>query len=78
MGYYSQVTDINAFCRLVRYSILLAGAIYRKPALLILDEATSNLDHESETQVIDYIATIPVQRLLSIIEDYELQIKSCI
>ena len=65
MGYYSQVTDINAFLSVGQIQrILLARAIYRKPALLILDEATSNLDHESETQVIDYIATIPCAKII--------------
>ena len=65
MGYYSQVTDINAFLSVGQIQrILLARAIYRKPALLILDEATSNLDHESETQVIDYITTIPCAKII--------------
>lgn len=65
MGYYSQVTDINAFLSVGQIQrILLARAIYRKPALLILDEATSNLDHESETQVIDYISTIPCTKII--------------
>ncbi len=36
----------------------------QKTSLLILDEATSNLDHESETQVIIISPLFPVQRLL--------------
>lgn len=65
MGYYSQVTDINTNLSVGQIQrILLARAIYRKPALLILDEATSNLDCESEKQVINYIASLPCTKIL--------------
>ena len=75
MGYYSQVTDINAFLSVGQIQrILLARAIYRKPALLILDEATSNLDRESEIQVIDYIATLPCTKIIISHKDEALRI----
>ncbi|MWO66459.1 ATP-binding cassette domain-containing protein, partial [Escherichia coli] len=75
MGYYSQVTDINAFLSVGQIQrILLARAIYRKPALLILDEATSNLDRESEIQVIDYIATLPCTKIIISNKDEALRI----
>lgn len=65
MGYYSLVTDINSFLSVGQIQrILLSRAIFRKPALLILDEATSNLDRDSEKQVIDYIATIPCTKII--------------
>ncbi len=40
--------------------LLLARAIYRRPRVLFLDEATSQLDHATERRVIDNLATLDV------------------
>jgi ATP-binding cassette subfamily B protein RaxB len=43
--------------------LLLARAIYRRPRVLFLDEATSQLDHATERRVIDNLATLDVTRI---------------
>ena len=40
--------------------LLLARAIYRRPRVLFLDEATSQLDHATERRVIDNLGTLDV------------------
>ena len=42
-----------------RQRIALARALLRRPALLILDEATSSLDLENEKRILDAIAQLP-------------------
>lgn len=44
--------------------LLLARALYKRPQVLILDEATSHLDIESEAQVNAAIAALPVTRIV--------------
>lgn len=43
-----------------KQTIAIARALIRKPQLLILDEATSNLDFEREQKVIDNILKLPI------------------
>lgn len=40
--------------------LLLARAIYRRPRILFLDEATSQLDHATERRVINNLGTLKV------------------
>lgn len=43
-----------------KQSIAITRALIRKPQLLILDEATSNMDHEREQMVIQNILKLPI------------------
>ena len=43
-----------------KQSIAIARALLRKPDVLILDEATSNIDYERENKVIDYFMGLSI------------------
>jgi ATP-binding cassette subfamily B protein RaxB len=43
--------------------LLLARAVYRRPRVLFLDEATSQLDHATERSVLDNLSTLEVTRI---------------
>ncbi|AQS86610.1 hypothetical protein A0U93_00055 [Neoasaia chiangmaiensis] len=58
-----------------RQRILLARALYRKPAILILDEATSQLDIATERRVVNNIKALGLARIC-VAHRYE-TIKSC-
>ena len=44
--------------------IFLARALYKKPKIIILDEATSHLDHNAESIVNDAIKSLNITRII--------------
>lgn len=65
MGYDTLVGDMgSALSGGQRQRILLARALYRRPGLLILDEATSHLDVLNEAKVSDAISSLAITRLI--------------
>jgi ATP-binding cassette subfamily B protein RaxB len=44
--------------------IILARALYRDPRILFMDEATSNLDANNETQINEHIKKLNITRIL--------------
>ena len=55
----------------------IARALYYNPKILILDEATSALDSETETEVINYINSIKVDRTVIMIAHKLSTLESC-
>ena len=61
MGYYTFVGDMGStLSGGQRQRIMLARALYRMPNLLVLDEATSNLDPETERTVVSRLRSMGV------------------
>ncbi len=65
MGYFTPVNDAgNILSAGQKQKILLARALFRKPKLLILDEATSNLDAESEYEINQVILSLDCTKII--------------
>lgn len=65
MGYNTLVGDMGTILSGgQKQRILLARALYKRPQILFLDEATSHLDIEREQQVNDAIGTMRITRVI--------------
>lgn len=65
MAYETLVGEMGSvFSGGQKQRLLLARALYRKPRLLVLDEATSHLDHENELRVNAVIRKLAITRLI--------------
>lgn len=65
MGYDTPIGDMGAaLSGGQRQRVLLARALYRKPQLLILDEATSHLDSANERRVNEVVSTLNLTRII--------------
>lgn len=65
MGYNTLVGDMGTVLSGgQKQRVLLARALYKKPCILILDEATSHLDVKCEKQVNDGVRTLEITRII--------------
>jgi ATP-binding cassette subfamily B protein RaxB len=66
MRYDSRVGDMGSAMSVgQRQRVLLARALYRRPAVLFLDESTAHLDTDNEGRVMRAIAALDMTRILS-------------
>lgn len=76
MKYETRINDIGAGLSVgQKQRILIARAVFKRPRLLILDEATSNLDSETERAVLNRLKEIDVTTVL--ISHRSATLKSC-
>jgi ATP-binding cassette subfamily B protein RaxB len=65
MGYESQVGDMGStLSGGQKQRVLIARALYRRPKVLFLDEATSHLDTANEAAVLEAIGNLNVTRIV--------------
>ncbi|HEX5126297.1 MAG TPA: peptidase domain-containing ABC transporter [Rhodocyclaceae bacterium] len=65
MGYSTLIGDMGSMLSGgQRQRLLLARALYKKPAILFLDEATSHLDVANECKVSDAISALNITRII--------------
>jgi ATP-binding cassette subfamily B protein RaxB len=61
MGYNALVGDMGAsLSGGQKQRVLLARALYKQPAILFMDEATSHLDSVNEAKISEQINTLPM------------------
>jgi ATP-binding cassette subfamily B protein RaxB len=65
MAYLTTVSDMGEmFSGGQKQRILLARALYRRPRILFLDEATSNIDHEVESRIVQALRALRMTRIV--------------
>ena len=65
MGYFTLVGDMGTVLSGgQKQRILLARALYRRPKILVLDEATSHLDIQNESRIGEAIAALNITRII--------------
>ena len=65
MGYHSLIGDMgSALSGGQKQRILLARALYRRPKILFLDEATSHLDMATEAVVSSALQQLQITRII--------------
>ena len=57
--------------------LAIARELYRKPSLLILDEATSGLDIETENEILKVLEKIKKEMTVIIVSHRENTVKNC-
>ena len=60
-----------------RQRLGIARALYRDPAVLVLDEATSSLDNETERRISDVVATLHGQMTVIVVAHRLSTVRSC-
>jgi ATP-binding cassette, subfamily B, bacterial CvaB/MchF/RaxB len=65
MGYTTRLGDLGSpFSEGQEQKILLARALYTQPRILMMDEGTANLDHDSEHRILDNLARLDAVKLM--------------